>query len=62
MSRDDLIGINTKVVGEVGAAIKANAPNASCDHRITNPLDAMVWVMKEATELLRPAASSAWRE
>src|SRR5580693_7460417 len=28
MSRDDLIGINTKVMGEVGAAIKANAPNA----------------------------------
>src|ERR1700752_2107212 len=28
MSRDDLIGINTKIVGEVGAGIKANAPNA----------------------------------
>ena len=26
MSRDDLIGINTKVVGEVGAAIKQHAP------------------------------------
>ncbi len=49
MSRDDLIGINTKVVGEVvGAAIKANAPNAFVI-TITNPLDAMVWVMKEAT-------------
>jgi malate dehydrogenase len=48
MSRDDLIGINTKVVGEVGAAIRANAPEAFVI-TITNPLDAMVWVMKEAT-------------
>jgi malate dehydrogenase len=48
MSRDDLIGINTKVVGEVGAAIKAHAPDAFVI-TITNPLDAMVWVMKEAT-------------
>ena len=48
MSRDDLIGINTKIVGEVGAGIKANAPNAFVI-TITNPLDAMVWVMKEAT-------------
>src|SRR6185295_8796038 len=48
MSRDDLIGINTKIVGEVGAGIKANAPDAFVI-TITNPLDAMVWVMKEAT-------------
>ena len=48
MSRDDLIGINTKVVGEVGAAIAKNAPDAFVI-TITNPLDAMVWVMKEAT-------------
>jgi malate dehydrogenase len=48
MSRDDLIGINTKIVGEVGAGIKAHAPNAFVI-TITNPLDAMVWVMKEAT-------------
>src|SRR5947208_11805076 len=48
MSRDDLIGINTKVVGEVGAAIRKNAPDAFVI-TITNPLDAMVWVMKEAT-------------
>src|SRR6266568_2125136 len=48
MSRDDLIGINTKVVGEVGAAIRTNAPDAFVI-TITNPLDAMVWVMKEAT-------------
>src|ERR687885_1500584 len=48
MSRDDLVGINTKVVGEVGAAIKQHCPNAFVI-TITNPLDAMVWVMKEAT-------------
>src|SRR5438067_11106598 len=48
MSRDDLIGINTKIVGEVGAAIKKHAPQAFVI-TITNPLDAMVWVMKEAT-------------
>jgi malate dehydrogenase len=50
MSRDDLIGINTKVVGEVGAAIKQHCPDAFVI-TITNPLDAMVWVMKEATGL-----------
>ena len=48
MSRDDLIGINTKIVGEVGAGIRQNAPDAFVI-TITNPLDAMVWVMKEAT-------------
>jgi malate dehydrogenase len=50
MSRDDLIGINAKVMGQVGAAIKANAPNAFviC---ITNPLDVMVWVLREACGL-----------
>src|SRR5256885_12138874 len=50
MSRDDLIGINTKVVGEVGTAIKQHCPDAFVI-TITNPLDAMVWVMKEATGL-----------
>jgi len=48
MSRDDLIGINTKVMGQVGAAIKENAPNAFVI-TITNPLDAMVYIMREAT-------------
>src|SRR5579872_3952498 len=48
MSRDDLIGINTKVMGQVGAAIKENAPNAFVI-TITNPLDAMVYMMREAT-------------
>ena len=50
MSRDDLIGINTKVMEAVGAGIKANCPGAFviC---ITNPLDAMVWVLREASGL-----------
>src|SRR5437764_687086 len=48
MSRDDLFGINDKVVGEVGAAIKQHCPQAFVITS-TNPLDAMVWVMKEAT-------------
>jgi malate dehydrogenase len=50
MSRDDLIGINAKVVAQVGAAIKQHAPNAFII-TITNPLDVMVWVMREATGL-----------
>jgi malate dehydrogenase len=50
MSRDDLIGINAKIVWQVGEAIKKHAPKAFvvC---ITNPLDVMVWVMREATGL-----------
>ena len=50
MSRDDLIGINLKVMKAVGAGIKANAPGAFviC---ITNPLDAMVWALREFSGL-----------
>ncbi len=46
MSRDDLLGINLKVMKSVGEGIKANAPNAFviC---ITNPLDAMVWALQK---------------
>ncbi len=46
MSRDDLLGINIKVMQQVGEGIKKYAPNAFviC---ITNPLDAMVWVLRE---------------
>ncbi len=46
MSRDDLIGINLKVMASVGEGIKANCPNAFiiC---ITNPLDAMVWALQK---------------
>ncbi|MGB2241288.1 MAG: lactate/malate family dehydrogenase, partial [Candidatus Puniceispirillaceae bacterium] len=50
MSRDDLIGINTKVMNQVGAGIKAHCPNAFviC---ITNPLDVMVGVLQKASGL-----------
>ena len=48
MSRDDLIAINTKIISEVATNIKQYAPNAFVIV-ITNPLDAMVWVMKEMT-------------
>jgi len=50
MSRDDLIGINAKIVWQVGTAIKQHAPRAFVI-TITNPLDVMVWVMREATGL-----------
>src|SRR5471032_463714 len=50
MSRDDLLGINLKVMSAVGAGIKANAPEAFviC---ITNPLDAMVWALQKTSGL-----------
>jgi malate dehydrogenase len=46
MSRDDLLGINLKVMSAVGDGIKSHAPNAFvvC---ITNPLDAMVWALRQ---------------
>jgi len=48
MSRDDLVDTNTKIVTSVGENIKKFAPNAFVIV-ITNPLDAMVWVMQQAT-------------
>ncbi len=48
MSRDDLLGINTKIIGQVAEGLKKYAPKAFVIV-ITNPLDAMVWVMKEKT-------------
>ncbi|MDP6788839.1 MAG: malate dehydrogenase [Rhodospirillales bacterium] len=50
MSRDDLIGINTSVMISVGQGIKKNCPGAFviC---ITNPLDAMVGVLRQASGL-----------
>ena len=50
MSRDDLLGINLKVMESVGAGIKQHAPNAFviC---ITHPLDAMVWALQKACGL-----------
>ena len=50
MSRDDLLGINLKVMKSVGEGIKKHAPNAFviC---ITNPLDAMVWALQKYSGL-----------
>jgi len=50
MSRDDLLGINLKVMKAVGEGIRKHAPNAFviC---ITNPLDAMVWALREFSGL-----------
>ena len=52
MSRDDLLGINLKVMKSVGEGIAEYAPNAFviC---ITNPLDAMVWALREFSGLPR---------
>ena len=50
MSRDDLLGINLKVMNAVGEGIRTHAPDAFviC---ITNPLDAMVWALRQITGL-----------
>ena len=50
MSRDDLVAINTKVMMTVGQGLKTYAPGAFviC---ITNPLDAMVWALRQASGL-----------
>ncbi len=50
MSRDDLLGINLKVMKSVGEGIKKYCPDAFviC---ITNPLDAMVWALREFSGL-----------
>ncbi len=50
MSRDDLLSINLKVMKAVGEGIKTNCPDAFviC---ITNPLDAMVWALREFSQL-----------
>ncbi|WP_460451941.1 malate dehydrogenase [Alsobacter sp. SYSU BS001988] len=50
MSRDDLLGINLKVMSQVGEGLKQYAPDAFviC---ITNPLDAMVWALQKASGL-----------
>ena len=50
MSRDDLLGINLKVMAQAGAGIAKYAPKAFviC---ITNPLDAMVWALQKSCGL-----------
>src|SRR5688572_3367482 len=50
MSRDDLLGINLGVMKQVGEGLKQHCPDAFviC---ITNPLDAMVWALREFSGL-----------
>ena len=50
MSRDDLLGINLKIIKQVAEGIKQNAPNAFviC---ITNPLDVMVMAFQKFSNL-----------
>ena len=50
MSRDDLLGINIKVMDQAGAGIRKYAPNAFVIV-VTNPLDAMVWALQKACGL-----------
>ena len=50
MSRDDLVATNTKIIKSVAAGIKEHAPDAFVIV-ITNPLDAMVYVMQKASGL-----------
>jgi malate dehydrogenase len=50
MSRDDLLGINLKVMEAVGEGVRQFAADAFviC---ITNPLDAMVWALQKSSKL-----------
>ncbi len=50
MSRDDLIAINAKVIATVAENIKQHCPKAFVIV-VTNPLDVMVWVMRELSGL-----------
>ncbi len=50
MSRDDLIGKNAEVIASVAEGIRTHCPNAFVIV-ITNPLDAMVWVMQQKSGL-----------
>ncbi|MBX5453762.1 MAG: malate dehydrogenase [Acidobacteriia bacterium] len=50
MSRDDLVSKNAGVIAEVAAGIKRYCPDAFVIV-ITNPLDAMVWVMQQKSGL-----------
>ncbi|MBX9786715.1 MAG: malate dehydrogenase [Alphaproteobacteria bacterium] len=50
MSRDDLLEVNAKIIRTVGNEIRHHCPHAFVIV-ITNPLDVMVWVMREASGL-----------
>ena len=48
MSRDDLLGINLKIIRSVAENLRTRCPNAFV-LVVSNPLDAMVYAMKEGT-------------
>jgi len=50
MSRDDLLGINSKIIKQVAEGVKTHAPDAFVIV-ITNPLDVMVWIFQQASGL-----------
>jgi len=50
MSRNDLLTINAKIISDIGQNIKSYSPSAFVIV-VTNPLDAMVWVMRQACDL-----------
>jgi malate dehydrogenase len=50
MSRDDLIEINTSIIKTVAQNVAKYAPDAFVIV-ITNPLDAMVWVFREVSQM-----------
>ncbi len=50
MSRDDLVAKNAGVIAQVAEGIKSHCPDAFVIV-ITNPLDAMVWVMQQKSGL-----------
>ena len=56
MSRDDLLGINLKIMKQVAEGIKSNCPDAFviC---ITNPLDVMVMALQENTQICQKQSS-----
>jgi len=50
MSRNDLLTMNAKIISDVAQNVKRYSPDAFVIV-VTNPLDAMVWVMREACGL-----------
>ncbi|RZI46451.1 malate dehydrogenase [Candidatus Finniella inopinata] len=50
MSRDDLLQINSQIIKEIGQQIRQHCPKAFVVV-VTNPLDAMVWLMQKSSGL-----------
>ncbi len=48
MTREDLLAVNLKIISDVAAGVKQNAPGAFCVV-LTNPLDAMVYAFYKQT-------------